>query len=146
MVESDRVYGSIGAAVVAGVLLLIVLGWLPLYGWLAAGLAAGLIARGSGRGLLAGIISGAIVSAVATASTLFLTGAEMSSLVGLIGNDLVSSHVFNAIDILSSMSSMAIIKTLLVDGIVIPAIGGFIGGSILSRGKERSEEGDEEEE
>ena len=81
--SSDRImYGSIGAGILAGLIMLALFGWITLYGWFAAGIAAGLASRGSARGFLAGLISGAILSVLAIVLALFVPASTLGTAKG----------------------------------------------------------------
>ena len=64
MSNERLMYGSIATGIISGVLLLILIGWIPLYGWIIAGFAAGLASRGSARGFMSALISGVVEECV----------------------------------------------------------------------------------
>ncbi len=133
--ESSRLmYGSVGAGIVAGILVLVLFGWVPYYGWILAGVVAGLASRGSGRGLLSGLLAGIIVSAVVIALTLFVPISALNTIFSDFGNQNLNNTVFSTVYTAISMGTVELVKKIAVDLIVLPAIGGFIGGSILSNG------------
>lgn len=134
-----------GAGIVVGILLLGLFGWVPFYGWIIAGFAAGLASRGSGRGLLSGLLAGIIVSAVAIAVTLFVPVSALNTIFADVGNQYLSNTVFSTVYTTISIPTVELIKKLAVDIIVLPAIGGFIGGSVLSNGYTVVEVHEEEE-
>ena len=133
--ESNRLmYGSIGAGIIAGLIMLVLFGWISLYGWLAAGLVAGLAARGSARGFLAGLISGIIVSIIALALSLFVSVSTINTYVAYIGNQYIQNTIITPELNVLGFQLMVLVKKLAIDVILIPAVGGLIGGSILSNG------------
>ena len=133
--ESSRLmYGSVGAGIIAGISVLILFGWVPYYGWIAAGIAAGLASRGSGRGLLSGLLAGIVVSAVVIAVTLFVPISALNTIFFASGNQYLNTTVFSTLYTAINMGTVELIKKVAVDLIVLPAVGGFIGGSILSNG------------
>lgn len=132
MPSSDLEYGSAGAAIVAGILTFIVLGWLSIYGWLAAGIVAGLIARGSLRGTVSAIISGAIVSGIMIALTIFVSPSVITTYTGFLGSNQLVGDITGKVQAAMALQPVILIKALAIGAIVVPAIGGFIGGSILS--------------
>lgn len=133
--ETNRLmYGSIGAGVIVGILLLVLFGWITFYGWIVAGLAAGFASRGSARGLLSGLLSGIIVSAVALTVTLFVPVSALNTIFYDIGNQYLSNTAFANVYTTISLPTVELVKKLVIDLIVLPGIGGFIGGSILSNG------------
>ncbi len=127
-------YGSMGAGLIIGILLLVLLGWIPFVGWIVAGLAAGLAARGAMRGLFSGLIAGVIVSAVLIAVILFVNVGEINTIFSYFGTSSVVVSIYTVLMHLENYSSLALIKAIVINGIAIPAIGGLVGGSILSRG------------
>ncbi len=129
---SDLEYGSAKAAIVAGILTFIVLGWLSIYGWLIAGVVAGLIARGSLRGTVSAIVSGAIVSAVMIALTLFVSPSLITTYASYLGTSQLVGDIVAQVQLAMSMQPVVLMKALMISAIIAPAIGGFIGGSILS--------------
>ncbi len=133
--ESSRLmYGSVGAGIVSGILVLTLFGWVPYYGWIVAGLVAGLASRGSGRGLLSGLLAGIVVSAVVIAVTLFVPISALNTIFADFGNQYLNNTVFSTVYTAINMGTIELIKKVAVDLIVLPAVGGFIGGSILSNG------------
>lgn len=134
METSRLMYGSIGAGVIVGILLLGLLGWIPFYGWIIAGFAAGLASRGSARGLMSGLLAGIIVSAAAIAVTLFVPVSALNTIFYDVGNQYLSNTVFATVYTTISLPTIVLVKKLVVDLIVLPGIGGFIGGSILTNG------------
>jgi uncharacterized membrane protein YeaQ/YmgE (transglycosylase-associated protein family) len=105
--------GSIGLGVLAGFLLLTLLGFIPIIGALVAGLVAGLIARGACRGALAGFIAGILGSVVLT----FLLTAFGGALGGILGG------LFGGL-----IGSTVILLTL--GSAILCLIGGLIGGAL----------------
>ena len=105
--------GSIGLGVLAGFLLLTLLGFIPIIGALVAGLVAGLIARGAGRGALAGFIAGILGSVVLT----FLLTAFGGALGGILGG--LFGGLVGSIFILLTLGSA-----------ILCLIGGLIGGAL----------------
>lgn len=133
--ESNRLmYGSVGAGILVGILMLFLFGWISLYGWIVAGIAAGMASRGSGRGFLSGLVAGIVVSTVAIAFTLFIPVSAVNSIVAFVGNQYLNSTVAASAYNVLGMSTDVLLKKVAFDIILIPALGGFIGGSIMSRG------------
>ncbi len=132
MSTSDLEYGSASAGIVAGILTFIVLGWLPIYGWIAAGIVTGLIVRGSLRGAVAAVIAGAIVSGVLIALTILVSPSVISTFSSYLGSNVLVGNITGQIKLAMSMQPLVLIKSLGVSALLVPAIGGFIGGSVLS--------------
>ncbi len=146
--SSDRImYGSIGAGILVGLVMLALFGWITLYGWLAAGIAAGLASRGSARGFLAGLISGIILSVMAIALSLFVPVSTLSTYAGYMGNQYIQTTLITPALNLLGLQTTTLVKELALDYILIPALGGFVGGAILSNGYrvEEVEDGAREE-
>lgn len=137
MDSNHLMYGSVGAGILAGILLLVLFGWLGLVGWIVAGFLAGVASRGSGRGFLSGLVAGIIVSAFAIAVALFVPMSAVNSVVSFFGNTYLNQTVFSSVYKalnLSTLSTYGLLKKVAVDLIVLPAIGGFVGGAVASRG------------
>ena len=133
--SSDRImYGSIGAAILVGLIMLALFGWITLYGWLAAGLAAGFAARGSARGFLAGLISGIIISVIALVLALFVPVSTLGTYAGYIGNQYIQNTIIAPALNMLGLQTTTLIKELGFDYILVPTLGGFVGGSIMSNG------------
>ncbi len=145
MSSSDLEYGSASAGVVAGILTFILLGWLPVYGWLSAGIVTGLIVRGSLRGLVAAIVAGAIVSGVLMALTILVSPSLLTTYTSYLGTNILVGDIVGKVQLAMSMQPIALVKDLAISAIVVPAIGGFIGGSVLSP-RDRYEDEEETEE
>ena len=133
--DSDRLmYGSIGAGVLVGLFLLVLLGWIGFYGWIAAGIAAGLAARGAARGLVAGLVAGIVTSALLIVFALFVPIGVLTTIDSQINSPFLTNSVFPFVFNVMGLPALTIIKHVAIDGIVIPALGGFVGGAILSNG------------
>jgi len=113
--------GSIGLGVLAGFLLLTLLGFIPIVGALIAGLVAGLVARGAGRGALAGFIAGILGSVVLTFLLTAFGGALGGILGGLFGG--LVGGIFGGL-----IGSIFILLTL--GSAIVCLIGGLIGGAL----------------
>lgn len=127
-------YGSMGAGIAVGILLLVLLGWIPFVGWIAAGFAAGLSSRGALRGVLSGLIAGVVVSAVLISVILFLSVGNINTIFGYFGNSYIVSSIKGLVMHLEVYGSTQLIRAVVINGIAIPAIAGLAGGGILSRG------------
>ncbi|MEM0157146.1 MAG: hypothetical protein QXN26_03655 [Thermoplasmataceae archaeon] len=134
MSNERLMYGSIGSGIISGVLLLILIGWIPLYGWIIAGLAAGLAARGSARGFISALISGVIVSMGIVLMALFMPFSDIAGISSFLGNAYLNAHAFPYLYSLLSNSTIPLVKIIAVDYIAIPVVGGLIGGAILNNG------------
>ena len=73
--------GSITLGVFVGIIMMVIIGWIPLIGALIAGLVAGAIARGARRGLVVGFLSGLIGLLI----LIFLASAMGSAIAGAVG-------------------------------------------------------------
>lgn len=134
MSNERLMYGSIGAAILSGVVLLLLVGWISFYGWIAAGLIAGIIARGTARGFISALMAGVIVSIAIIASALFLPFSDISAASAFVGNAYLNTHAFPYLYALLSQGTVTLIKTVAVDYIAIPVVSGIIGGSLLTNG------------
>jgi len=123
-VMQRRETGSIGLGIIAGFLLLTLLGFIPIVGALIAGLVAGLIARGAGRGAFAGFIAGILGSVVLTFLLTTFGGALGGILGGLFGG--LVGGIFGGL-----IGSIFILLTLA--SAIICLIGGLIGGALRRR-------------
>ncbi len=117
--------GSLGLGVVAGFLLMAIIGWIPIIGALIAGIIAGAIARGAGRGLIAGFLSG-VIGLIILALVFSLFGVAIGGVLGAI--------ISGAIGIGIS----TILLVIEIGGIILVTIGGLIGGALRSREIESS--------
>lgn len=116
--STTRSRGGIGLGVLAGFLLLIFLGFIPILGALIAGIVAGLIARGAGRGAVAGFVAG-IFGSVVLAIFLSFLGAAVGGIFGLTGlGGLLGGLVGGSYVVLSLGSA------------IVCLIGGLIGGAL----------------
>lgn len=134
MSNERLMYGSLGAAILSGVVLLIMVGWISFYGWIAAGFIAGMIARGTARGFISALIAGVIASIGIIAAALFLPFSDISAVSAFIGNAYLNAHAFPYLYTLLSLGTTSLVKTVAVDYIGIPVVSGMIGGSILTNG------------
>lgn len=114
---------SVLSGSLAGLIILILIGWIPLFGPLIAGIVAGSIARGAIRGLVAGLIAGVL-------GGIFLGLLIIPAIFGMVG-----LFLYNDFSIILEMPSIRGLETGLLIAIVsiimlapITAAGGFIGG------------------
>tara|TARA_B100000315_G_C14417395_1_gene513871 strand:- start:45 stop:506 length:462 start_codon:yes stop_codon:yes gene_type:complete len=113
--------GSIALGVLAGAILLVIIGWIPLIGGLIAGFVAGAVARGAGRGFIAGLLAGSIGA--------IILAVVLTSMVSLVGELLGLATLGGLLD----AGAGAIIAVLSVGGAIVCAIGGLIGGTLRGR-------------
>ncbi|WP_393971250.1 hypothetical protein OXIME_001517 [Oxyplasma meridianum] len=146
MSKGEKVYGNIPEAIVAGIILIALLNHMQLVGFILAGFAIGLIARGAMRGLLSGLLAGVIISLLSMIFVLFLPDYGIKMINTFLGNNLLTVPITATLRFLGSQPSNSLIRQLIIDGTVLPAIGAFIGGAILSQGYDYSEEGEEMDE
>ncbi|HLH85240.1 MAG TPA: hypothetical protein VKU79_00025 [Thermoplasmataceae archaeon] len=133
--DSERVvYGSLGAGILATALGLVLFGWVPFFGWIIPGVIGGLAARGAFRGFFSSLIGGAVVSALIVAFALFVPVSEVHSIMLFLNNTYLNNNVFPSLLALMNMNTETLAKSVGIDSIILPAIGGFIGGAMLSRG------------
>lgn len=143
MSREDKVYGNIPEAIIAGIILIALLNHLDLIGLMLAGFAVGLIARGAMRGLLSGLLAGVIISLLAMVFVLFLPNYGITMINTYLGSNILTTTITGTLRFLGSQPSNSLIRQLIVDGTVIPAVGSFIGGAILSQGYDYSEEAED---
>lgn len=134
MSNERLMYGSIGAAILSGTLLLILLGWIPFYGWIIAGFTSGIVARGTARGFISALISGVIVSIGIILMALFLPYSDIAAISSYLGNSYLNANAFPYLYALLSNGTLGLVKTIAVDYISIPVAAGLIGGSVLTNG------------
>lgn len=128
-------YGSFILAIISGLLLLIILGGSPSAFWLLfAGVAAGMIARGVVRGTISAAIAGIIIVIILSLITTLKDGYPVYT---AIHNDLGFSYFVDSI--LSSFANLyslgqanisKLLYVLVIDAVLIPGVGGFIGGAL----------------
>lgn len=115
-VPDMKMSGSIGAGVVVGFFLLLIIGWIPIIGALISGIAAGATARGALRGMATGFIAG-IIGAIAIGILLTTVGTSIGGIIGgIIG-----------------MGIGTVLLLLSIGGAILSMMGGFIGGALRSR-------------
>ena len=134
MSNERLMYGSIATGIISGVLLLILIGWIPLYGWIIAGFAAGLASRGSARGFMSALISGVVVSIGIILMALFMPFSDLAAISSFLGTAYLNAHAFPYLYSLLSNGTIPLVKIIAVDYIAIPVVGGIIGGAILNNG------------
>ncbi len=145
MSNERLMYGSIGAAVLSGVVLLVLVGWISFYGWIIAGLITGMIARGTARGFISALIAGVVVSMGIVVAALFLPFSDISAASAFVGNAYLNAHAFPYLYALLSQGTVSLVKTIAVDYIAIPVVSGMIGGSLLTNGYYVVESSEEQE-
>lgn len=106
--------GNIGLGFLIGIILIIVIGWIPILGAFVAGLAGGWVARGSMRGLAVGFVSG-IVGLVLITTVLTGLGAAIYGHIGEI--------VGGVVGVVLSAGS-----------VFMASVGGLVGGLANHRG------------
>ncbi len=109
--------GSMGTAIVVGFILMAIIGWVPIFGALIAGVVCGLIARGAKRGLVAGFVAG-VVGLIILSILFALFGAAIGG---------ASGAIFGS---LAGFGTATILGILGLSGIILISIGGLIGGAL----------------
>lgn len=145
MSREDKVYGNIPEAIIAGVILIALLNHLDLIGFLLAGVIIGLIARGAMRGLLSGLLAGVIVSLIAMMFVMFLPNYGITMINTYLGNNVLTVSITDTMKFLGAQPSSTLIRQLIIDGTVIPTLGSFIGGAVLSQGYDYKEDAEDSE-
>ena len=108
--------GSIIVGTVAGAVVLVLLGWLPVLGALIAGIVAGHLAKGWLRGAFAGLLAG-ILGFFVLEFVLTGIGGALAGSIGALGGGVLGG----------------IIGILEIGNVPLAAIGGLIGGILTSR-------------
>lgn len=136
--------GSVGFGIIATIASLAVMGYFPLIGWIIPGIFGGLIARGKLRGLVSALIGAGVVITIAIEFALYIipNASFVTLLTTYTGNSLVTRGVLAESGYVRGMLTANLYNFMgkaIADGLVIPGIGGFIGGAILGRKKSGEE-------
>ncbi len=136
VLESSDSSGSVLKGLIVTFISLIFLGPFLGIGWFISGLFGGLTGRGSVRGLVSGLIGGLIASVVIIELSYYLPGSIFTDITNFTGNIFLLNYLSSFY--LSTKASLGVDALKTVIGIIIeitavPALGGLVGGSILSR-------------
>ncbi|MGP6220579.1 hypothetical protein [Caldiplasma sukawensis] len=130
--------GNFGLGMAATFLSMAILGPFLSLGWILSGFFGGLIARGPGRGFAAALIGGLIISVVVFEMSILVSPSLFTDISNYTGNFFVLNQafsVFSEVRAYYKVNSTQTLIKILIEGGVVPAIGGFIGGSIIKNSK-----------
>jgi hypothetical protein len=137
----DESTGSVGFGILATIIGLAVMGFVPLVGWLFPGIFGGLAARGKARGLVSALIGAGIVITIAIEFALYIVPNTyfVNILTTYTGNSLVTKYVLIEsayVKGLMTTNLYAFLGKAVSNVLIIPGLGGLIGGSILGYTKD----------
>ncbi len=139
MLESDDSSGSVVKGLFVTFISLVLLGPFYIVGWFVAGLLGGMTGKGSARGFAAALIGGMVASLVLIELSYYLPFSVITDITNYTGNIYVVSTLTHIFLVTRGNLSADPLKTIIgaiLEGTVIPAIGGFAGGSIFPRESE----------
>jgi hypothetical protein len=113
--------GGLAVATIVGMVLIVVIGWIPFIGAYFAGKITGGIAGSSTRGVLA-----VVLALAAGTIVLLILGAFMGSFLGMKGSILVTISLIGSI--YNSYTHMGLLSIYYMIEIAILLVGGFLGG------------------
>ncbi|MCL4332422.1 MAG: hypothetical protein M1162_02735 [Candidatus Thermoplasmatota archaeon] len=135
MPKESRRYGNLILGVITGVAFIVVVGSQNHAFWLIfAGLAAGLVSRGVVRGTVTALIAGLIILIIVSVLAALKDASPVYSLLSQVKS---SGFLYGILDNLYTLvyyvgynNLNKLMEILVIDAVVLPTIGGFIGGSI----------------
>jgi hypothetical protein len=136
LLESEDFRGNLGKGILGVFLALLILGPILGFGWIISGFFGGLIARGSFRGFMAGLLGGIILGLVMIEVAYYISPSVIDNIISYTGKLFLIKQI--DVQYLSTRGNLGsnpfrTILNVVVEGGVVTAIGGFIGGSILQR-------------
>ncbi|MCL4345243.1 MAG: hypothetical protein M1375_02560 [Candidatus Thermoplasmatota archaeon] len=132
--DEQKRSGNIGVGILATFLSLVIMGPILGVGWLVSGLFGGLIAKGKLQGFAAGLIGGLILTIALIEISYYVLPASINTITSYTGNFYIVDSMVKVYtetrNAITGGSTINKLVGLIVEGVVIPGIGGFIGGSI----------------
>ena len=113
--------GSLGLGVIVGIILIVIIGWVPILGALIAGMVAGAIARGPARGLVAGFVAG-LIGLLALAFLFTYSGGAVWT---IFKNVLLGFNISITLAVLEA------------SGLILISLGGIVGGALMPQKAEK---------
>lgn len=130
MIKPPKRFGSFAGAVVTGIILTPFLALAPAYSMLFVGIVVGVVARGLYRSVMACVFSGLIV----TAMVIVFAVVNSSSFIITLYTDStpipVLSDIFVRLYHITALSTNHFVEILVTYAVVLPVLGGVIGGLI----------------
>lgn len=136
MLESDDSSGSILKGLIVTLISLVFLGPFLAIGWFISGVFGGLTGRGSVRGLASGLIGGLIATVVIIELSYYLPASLITAVTNFTGNIYLLHYLTETYMATKASLKVDTLKTIIgvvIEITVIPALGGLVGGSILSK-------------
>lgn len=132
--------GSIGIGIFATFISLIIMGPYFGIGWLISGFLGGMVARGKLQGFAAGLIGGLILTIALIEISYYVLPATISTITSYTGNFYIVSSIVKTYtytrNAITGTKTIGTLIGLIVEGVLIPGLGGLIGGSVLNRSTE----------
>lgn len=130
MIKTPKRFGSFIGAVVVAVIMIPLLGLISVYALIFAGILAGVASRGVARATLATVLAGFILVAVIIGLAVFNAGNFLISTADQMQQFSLLSHGAISLVYLIDGSTVYIVEKSLFYLVLIPGLGGLIGGLI----------------
>ena len=130
MIKTPKRFGSFIGAVVVAVIMIPLLGLISVYALILAGILAGVASRGVARATLATVLAGFILVAVIIGLAVFNAGNFLISTADQMQQFSLLSHGAISLVYLIDGSTVYIVEKSLFYLVLIPGLGGLIGGLI----------------
>lgn len=136
MLESEDSSGNILKGLIVTFISLVFLGPFFSIGWFISGVFGGLTGRGSIRGFASALIGGLIASVVIIELSYYMPYSVITDITNFTGNIYLLHYLTDTYMVTKNSLNSDALKTIIgviIEITIIPALGGLVGGSILSR-------------
>lgn len=130
MIKTPKRFGSFVGAVGVAVILIPILGLISVYALIFAGILAGVASRGVTRAALATVIAGFILVAIIMGLAVFNAGTFLFNISNQVQGIGLLSHGIRSVVYFIDDSTVSIVEKSLFYLVLIPGLGGLIGGLI----------------
>ncbi|MGP6206591.1 hypothetical protein ACNF42_00940 [Cuniculiplasma sp. SKW3] len=136
----QRSNGSIGVGIFATFISLIFMGPSFGIGWLISGFFGGLVAKGKLPGFAAGLIGGLILTIALIEISYYVNPSTITTITSYTGNFYLTNVIVKVYTetraAITGSNPVKALIGLIVEGVVVPGLGGLIGGATLNRTSE----------
>lgn len=130
MLKTPKRYGSFRGAVVTGIALMPFFALAPVYAFIFVGILIGIVARGGYRAVIASLLAGLIVTSLVIVYAVIEDYSVVLSIASQASTFYFVAAVYAVLQHVAALGTVALLETLVLYSIAIPALGALIGGLI----------------
>lgn len=130
MLKTPKRYGSFRGAVITGIALTPFFALAPVFTFIFVGILVGIVARGVYRAVIASLLAGLIVTSLVIVFAVIENYSMVITIATQASTFSIVAAVYAVLEHVATLGTVALLETLVLYSIAIPALGAFIGGMI----------------